>query len=97
MEKKEEKNNKKNPGEIKEKFSKAMELPKELLMNISRMTIIGNEDIYIENYKGIVEYEENVIRLSNNITIYGSKLNIEEITENEIMITGNVLNIEFET
>lgn len=82
---------------VKQKFSKVMELPKELLLDIPRMTVLGDEDIYIENYKGIMEYEENVIRFSNSITIYGQKLNIEEITETEIMITGKFKSIEFES
>ena len=81
---------------IKEKFSDMMELPKELLLDIPRMTVLGNEDVLIENYKGIVEYDENVIRLNNRINILGEKLNVEEITDSEIMITGVISNIEFE-
>lgn len=81
---------------IKEKFSNMMELPKELLLDISRMTVLGNEDILIENYKGIVEYEENIIRLNNHINIFGENLNVEEITDAEIMITGKFNSIEFE-
>lgn len=81
---------------IKEKFTDMMELPKELLMNVSRITILGNEDVFIENYKGIADYDNNVIRLANNIIILGENLNVEEITDKEIMITGKVNNIEFE-
>ena len=60
------------------------------------MTVVGNESILLENYKGIVEYEENIIRLSNNINVFGSGLNIEEITDDDILITGKIKNIEFE-
>ena len=81
---------------IKEKFSAMMELPKELLLDIPRITMLGNEDVFIENYKGIVEYEENIIRLNNGINIFGDKLNVEEITDTEILIVGKINNIEFE-
>ncbi len=81
---------------IKEKFSEAMELPKELLLDIPRMTILGNEDILIENYKGITAYDENIIRFQNGISIYGNKLNVEEMTDSEMMITGEFKHIEFE-
>ena len=81
---------------IKEKFTDMMELPKELLMNVPRITILGNEDVFIENYKGIADYDKNVIRLANNIIIFGDNLNVEEITDQEIMITGKINNIEFE-
>lgn len=90
------KEKKKSEKGMKEKFSDAMELPKELLLDIPRMTILGNEDILIENYKGIVAYEENLIRFQNGISIYGNNLNVEEITDTDMMITGEIYHIEFE-
>ncbi len=81
---------------IKEKFLDMMELPKELLKDVSRITLLGNEDILIENYKGIIEYEENIIRLNNGINIFGTNLNVEEITDVDIFITGKINNVEFE-
>ena len=38
----------------KEKFLEAMEIPIELLSDISRVTMLGDELVYIENYKGKV-------------------------------------------
>ena len=81
---------------IKEKFLDMMELPKELLKDVSRITLLGNEDILIENYKGIIEYEENIIRLNNGINIFRTNLNVEEITDVDIFITGKINNVEFE-
>ena len=81
---------------LKEKFLDMMELPKELLKDVSRITLLGNEDILIENYKGIIEYEENIIRLNNGINIFGTNLNVEEITDVDIVITGKINNVEFE-
>ena len=81
---------------IRQKFQDAMEIPKELLKEYSRVTIIGAEDIWIENYKGILEYSEDLIRLSNNICIYGQNLSVEEITSEDILIIGKIKNIEFE-
>ena len=81
---------------IKQKFQTAMEIPKELLKNYSRVTIIGGEDIWIENYKSILEYSDNLIRFSNNICIYGQNLSVEEINSEDIFIIGKIKNIEFE-
>ena len=82
---------------VKEKFTDMMELPKELLLNISRITILGNEDLFVENYKGITEYDDNIIRLNNGIVVYGEKLNVDEITDSEILITGRINNVEFDS
>ena len=81
---------------IREKFQEAMELPKELLKDYSRVTILGAEDIWIENYQSIMEYGEEYIRFGNNIGIYGQQLTIEEITDDDILIIGTVKTIEFE-
>ena len=81
---------------IRQKIQDAMEIPKELLKGYSRVTIIGAEDIWIENYKGILEYSEEIMRLSNDICIYGQNLSVEEITSEDILIVGKINNIEFE-
>lgn len=81
---------------IRQKFQAAMEIPKELLKDYSRVTVIGGEDVWIENYKGIIEYNEEMIRLSNNIIIYGQSLSVEEISSEDILIIGKIKNIEFE-
>lgn len=80
---------------VRESFEKALEIPIELLKNIPRATIIGNECVLVENYKAIVEYEKNLIRLSNNICIFGEGLNIAEITSDEMIINGKIKSIEF--
>lgn len=81
---------------IKQRIQAAMEIPKELLKNYSRVTVIGGEDIWIENYKSILEYSDDIIRFSNNICIYGQNLSVEEINSEDILIIGKIKNIEFE-
>ena len=81
---------------LKEKFLDAMELPLELLSDEARITLLGNKNLLIENYKGIVEYNENIISFTNAITLIGKNLNIEEINNDEIFVTGEITNIEFE-
>ena len=88
---------KKESKDFKERVGTALEMPLDMINGCSRITIIGNRLMYLENYKGIIEYEENVIRLSNDINIFGTKLNIEEINDDDILISGNIRNVEFET
>ena len=40
--------------DVKAKFQEALELPAELLTNSSRMTLIDNTNVLIENYKAII-------------------------------------------
>lgn len=80
----------------KEKFLDLMDMPVELLENTYRITMVGNKSILIEMYKSILEYDENVIRTLAGVTVQGTDLNIEEINDNEMFVTGNLLTIELE-
>ena len=81
---------------LKEKFLTAMDLPIELLNDVPRITLIGNNNLLIENHKGIIEYDENIIRLVSHINILGNQIKVEEINNDEIFITGEITNVEFE-
>lgn len=81
---------------LKQKFLTAMDLPIELLNDVPRITLIGNNNLLIENHKGIIEYDENIIRLVSHINILGNQMNVEEINNDEIFITGEITNVEFE-
>lgn len=84
---------------IKEKITEALELPKEILLNISKMTIIGNQELVIENYKGVVEYSSTLIRINTGnslLKITGRNLNIKEISSEDIKITGRFGSLEFQ-
>ena len=79
---------------VREKIERALEMPLELLKNIPRVTLIGNENVLIENYKSIVEYEKNIIRVSNNVCILGEELNVSELSAEELIVTGKIKSIE---
>ncbi len=93
--KKEETTNKKG---IREKFSEMLELPKELVLNTLRLTMVGNGDVMIQNHKGIMEFGCQRVRVSSGsgiVKITGSDLIIREITSEDIIISGIIESIEF--
>jgi len=80
------------------KITTALELPKEVLMNLPLITLIGKEDMTIENYKGVLEYSEVRIRINTSIGVIrveGKKLLLKQITSDNIGIVGNIMKIEF--
>ncbi len=93
---KKEKENKEPP--LKEKISEILELPKDIVLNIPKVTMIGNSNLIIENYKGIIEYDEKSIRINTAIGVVklcGNKMSIREITSEDIMVDGTIVMIEF--
>lgn len=83
---------------IKEKFSELLELPKELVLDIPKITIVGKGDMMIENYKGVIEYGSGRIRINTGIGIVkisGAGLIIREITSEDIIISGCIYSLEY--
>lgn len=81
------------------KLDEILEIPVELSTNNPKITIIGFERVLIENYKGILEYQEYFIRLNTYIgiiNINGFNLNLEEMTSDDLLITGKIESIDFE-
>ena len=80
------------------KITEALELPKEVTMNLPLITMIGAEDLTIENYKGVIEYSEERIRINTSkgiIKVEGRQLLLKQITADNIGVKGNILKIEF--
>ena len=76
-----------------------LEMPKEIYTKEPKIVIIGFKELTIENYKGILEYEEYYIRLeiyAGKININGFNLRLEKMTENNLKITGKITSIDIE-
>lgn len=83
---------------IIEKISNNLNLPKDTLMGASIMHITGQYEIYIENYKNIIEYKDDSIRIQGkNCKIYitGKSLHIEYFNNDDMKISGRIKNIEY--
>ncbi len=93
----------KESGEKKKKWPENMvdffELPKELFFNLPRVTLIGNIQLYLENYNGIIEYSADLLRLkikSGEIMIKGKNLVIKHFVDERIFIEGDIYSLEFQ-
>ena len=83
----------------RKRFNDILEIPKEIYTNIPNFIITGFEDMIIENYKGILEYEDYFVRINTHIgiiNIHGNNLKLEKMTEDNIKIIGKIEAIEIE-
>ena len=81
------------------KINRMLEMPQEVYSNVPKFTITGFEELIIENYKGILEYENFFVRISTHIgivNINGFNLNLENMTNDDIRVTGKIESIELE-
>ena len=81
------------------KVDKLLELPKEVYSNEPKVVITGFDELIIENFKGILEYEEFFVRINTYIgiiNINGYNLNLENMTNDDLKVKGKIESIEFE-
>lgn len=81
---------------IKEKMAEKAGLPKEIVLNYPKIVLIGENQLEIENYKGIIEYSDTIIRLNTFLyclKIEGENLVLGSITQDYISIRGKIKGI----
>ena len=79
-------------------FLEKLHLPKDITQGAFILTAVGNQELYIENYKGILEYTSNCIRIQGKntyIVIEGKKLKIDYYTEEDMLIKGCIMSIQY--
>ena len=91
---------KKGKKNTSNKINNILEFPEEISTNEPKITIIGFKKIMVENYKGILEYENFFVRLNTQIgvlNINGFNLSLNVMTDEDLIITGKIESIDFES
>ncbi len=75
----------------KEKLADALRLPKDICTGAMRVTLTGNREAWIENYRGLLEYTGEQILLqgkSCQVSFEGERLTIDYYTNEDMKISG---------
>ncbi len=77
----------------KEQVVDSLGLPKDMMLGASIVTITGKQEAWVENYKGIIHYNEKQILLQGKtcqICFTGQCLSIEYYTNEDMKISGTI-------
>jgi sporulation protein YqfC len=83
----------------KETIANKLELPRDILLDLPKITILANNEINIENHKGVIIFEEEEIKINSTvglISIYGKNFRILFIGGNTITLSGKFKSIVYE-
>lgn len=81
-----------------EKLSCQLNIPADIIAGAPIITATGRNEICLENYKGIIEYNGCQIKVQTKnfkICIEGKELNILYFTQDEMKITGFIKSINY--
>ena len=85
---------------VKSNIVESLELPIDIMYWAVIITAMGRNQVLVENYKGIIEYTQEKIRLQTKtcqVTIQGKRLIVEYYTNEEMKITGYIQGILYDS
>ncbi len=77
---------------------KALIKVREEIVDSSQIEIIGNRHVIIQGSKGIIEYNDDLIRVSldeKEVQFYGEKLCIHCLSQDSLEIKGSINRVEY--
>ena len=85
---------------FRKNVTEALELPKEIMLNLPLISLVGREEITIENYKGILEYGEEMVRIGTAagvLRIQGNGLCLKQLSSECMVVTGRIDHLSYLT
>ena len=79
-------------------ISGVMEIPKEVITGLPKISVVGNCELYLENHSGIIQYTCERIRLrtkTGELTICGKCLTLTGLTRDTLTINGEIKSITY--
>ena len=95
----------KPPKRVMEKYTDGLrqkildnKLPAEAVLKDTLVTVVGSSEVWIENYKALLEYKEGQVLLQTShymIKVEGERLTISHYMEEHMMICGKIRSISY--
>lgn len=84
--------------QMKNWLTKQIDLPVDVLMDLPRITLVGQVHIYIENHQGLLVFSDKEVRLllkHGQLLIKGQSFVIKTILPEELLLEGIIEQVMF--
>ncbi|MFC5713431.1 sporulation protein YqfC [Thalassorhabdus alkalitolerans] len=85
---------------FKQWLTREMDLPADVLMDVPRITMIGQLHLYIENHRGVLHFTKTQIRLrltQGELLVEGKEFVIKSILPEELLLEGVIDKVTYIT
>jgi len=83
---------------FRQKLANMFELPKDIVLDLPRITLLGSLQVTVQNHRGILEYTPEKVTIgisAGQLRITGADMVIGIVCQEEIMVTGRIQEIAF--
>ncbi|MGZ4031435.1 MAG: sporulation protein YqfC [Tumebacillaceae bacterium] len=83
---------------VKKMAAEMLDVPKDSILDLPRITLIGGLQVFVENYRGVLEFRDDLLRLQlthGELQVYGKELMLKTIYPTEVMIEGSISGIKY--
>lgn len=80
-----------------ERFADAFSLPKDMVVNATLFHMVGDSELFVENFRGIISYTCHNILIKGNHVKYcvsGECLMIEHYSNEDMKISGRIREVK---
>lgn len=84
--------------DLRNRIAEASELPKDVVLGLPILTMLGRTELSVENYRGILEYTDTLVRIQTKIgqiRVLGKNIQVVYYTNDEMKIHGSIDTIEY--
>lgn len=79
--------------DLRDKMASIFELPADVVLDVPRISLVGDMELVVENHRGLSEYEANRVVLAvagGSVEVSGLELSIGSVSPDQITIRGKI-------
>lgn len=83
---------------VKRQFSEFLEIPGDVILDLPKIVLVGNIQLFIENHRGIIEYSPELVRVSTGegeVIVTGEQMVLRNILPDELLVEGKIKSLSF--
>lgn len=84
---------------MKRQFSDFLEIPGDVMLDLPKIVLVGNIQLFIENHRGIIEYTTEGVRVSvgeGEVSVTGENLTLRNLLPDELCVEGKIRSLSFQ-
>jgi len=82
-----------------QRLASILEIPEDIVLDLPRITMLGNRQLLVENHKGIIEYTPSLVRIKleqGELIITGKNLMLGNLQIEQILVEGIVGDVKYD-